>query len=88
MNKIKEWISKLINFLFDETSLSLNLFFIGNELFMVLENSNHERFIYNKVLIKLIELEIPFLYFHSYFEFESNFEYLNLEEKCFLILIG
>ena len=87
MNKIINQIRKILKIEM-ESELLINSFQIGYQTFIVCELNHSNEVIKNQLISKLLISDLNVFWFRSYFEFETCFDLLKVDELVSFIIIG
>ena len=82
-------LKKFIKFIgLDNSSNCIyNSFIIGNTVYIILEFDNDKSIIYSKILDVVINNNIEFYWFRSYYEFENNIDNIVCDDEDYLFII-
>lgn len=79
-------ISNVLKIFKKETS-ELNIIQIGYTTYYIIYINEQSRFLFNKLIVKLMKLQISLYWFSTYDEFEEYFTYFDNNLKNIFIII-
>ena len=87
---IKTRINMFFNYLLHvkETVFNLNVFYIGKNLYIILENVNHDKFITSPLIFKIHDLGFDINYYPSYYDLECDEKSIEFRDFVNFIVIG